>query len=157
MARRRSATPLRNYDVDSDLYGVLARAGYQSGSFWGAEVEGTLGVSDETATVTTLAGPVETSAKVKNSLAGFALARAPITQKINLLGRVGYHNTEFDSSMTDGAGVVTSTDSSVDGVAYGVGAEYAFSPKTSIRADYTIYDYDGPNADAVSLALSRKF
>jgi opacity protein-like surface antigen len=42
-------------------------------------------------------------------------------------------------------------------LAYGLGVEYALNPQTSVRADYTRYDFDGPEADALSLAIARKF
>ncbi len=145
------------YDVDSDFFGGLVRLGYQSKSIFGAEVEGTLGFTDDEETLVTAAGTSSDSTKIDNSIAGFGLARIPVSQKFNVLGRVGYHNTEVSTEATDIAGVVTETDFSTDGLAYGIGAEYALSPRTSIRADYTIYDYDGPDADAISLAVSRKF
>jgi len=145
------------YDVDSELFGGLARVGYQSKSIFGAEVEGTLGFTDDSATVLTAAGPLTGEIQVKNSIAGFGLARVPVSPRFNVLGRVGYHNTELDADITDAAGVVTDADFSTDGLVYGVGAEYALSPRTSVRADYTIYDYDGPDADSLSLAISRKF
>ena len=59
--------------------------------------------------------------------------------------------------MTDAAGVESDFDFNTDGIAYGTGLEYAFDPKTSVRVDYTVYDFDGPDADSLSLAVSRKF
>lgn len=144
------------YDVDSELFGGVARLGYQSKSFFGAEVEGTLGFSDDEATILTGAGPIVGTVGVRNSIAAYGVARAPVSKRFNVLGRVGYHNTEFNGDI-DLGGTVTEADFSTDGIAYGLGAEYAVSPKTSIRADYTIYDYDGPDADSLSLAIARKF
>ena len=84
------------------------------------------------------------------------MGRFPVSNRFNVLGRVGYHNTELDLELDDGTTSV-SDDFSEDGIAYGVGAEYAIDRKTSVRADYTIYDFDGADADAISLAVSRKF
>jgi len=146
------------YDVDSDLYGVQARAGWQSNTVFGVEAEGSLGFTDDddAAFVDFGAGPQEASFEVDNQVAGFAVARVPVAQQFNLLGRLGYHHTEL-SAETVVAGVEAETDFSTDGIAYGVGAEYAFSPLTSARVDYTRYDFDGSDFDAVSLAISRKF
>ena len=144
------------YDVDSDLYGVQGRLGWQSKSFFGAEVEGSFGVSDDEATVVVAGIPLMAETGVDTQIAGFGVARFPLSERFNVLGRVGYHNTEFSGNVTDG---VTTQDLefSTDGIAYGLGAEYALGRRTSLRADYTRYDLDGADADAVSLAIARKF
>lgn len=144
------------YDVDSELYGAQARLGWQSASFFGAEVEGSLGFNDDEATVDFGTGPLVAESGIDSQIAGFGVARVPVSPRFNVLGRVGYHNTEFSAEFDDGVDVFES-DFSTDGIAYGVGADYAFTPKTSLRADYTRYDFDGPDADAVSLAIARKF
>lgn len=144
------------YDVDDDLYGIQARAGWQSESIFGVEAEGSLGLTDDNVVVDFGAGPVPASFEIDNQIAAFAVARVPVGSQFNILGRYGYHNTEF-SSETNIAGTAFEDDFSLDGIAYGVGAEYAFSPKTSARIDYTRYDFEGPDAEAVSLAISRKF
>jgi len=145
-----------NYDVDSDLYGIQGRLGWQSKSIFGAEVEGSFGFEEDDATVDFGTGPVAAEVGIKTQLAGFGVARLPVSERFNVLGRIGYHNTEFDVELDDGTTVVEE-DFSVDGLAYGVGAEYALSPLTSLRADYTVYDFDGEDADAISLAVKRKF
>ena len=74
------------------------------------------------------------------------------------MGRLGYHNTEIDVESTFDDGLPEFEDDfSEDGLAYGVGVEYTLNQRTSVRADYTIYDFDGSNADSVSLAIARKF
>ena len=144
------------YDVDTDLFGIQGRLGWQSKGLFGAEVEGSFGVSDDDNFVDFGGGFIEAETEIDTQIAAFAVARYPISNRFNVLGRVGYHNTEFDAELDDGVTVVEQ-DFSTDGIAYGVGVEYAFDPKTSVRADYTRYDFDGPDADALSLAVSRKF
>ena len=144
------------YDVDNDLYGIQGRLGWQSKSFFGAEVEGSFGISDEDDTIVLGGTPVDTDLEIDTQIAAFAVGRFPVSNRFNVLGRVGYHNTELDLELDDGTTSV-SDDFSEDGIAYGVGAEYAIDRKTSVRADYTIYDFDGADADAISLAVSRKF
>ena len=144
------------YDVDSDVYGVQGRVGWQSSNYYGAEVEGSFGINDDDDTFDFGAGPVATKTGVDTQIAAFAVGRYPVTDKFNVLGRVGYHNTEFDTEFDDGT-TVLEDDFSEDGIAYGVGAEYAFDPKTALRLDYTRYSYDGPDGDSLALAVARKF
>lgn len=144
------------YDVDSELFGVQGRLGWQSKSFFGAEIEGSLGVTDDDATVDFGGVPLTAELGIDTQIAGFGVARFPLNDRLNILGRVGYHNTEFSGEVTDGV-TTADLDFSTDGIAYGAGVEYAIGKRTSLRADYTIYDFDGPDADAVSLAIARKF
>lgn len=145
-----------NYDVDSDLYGIQGRLGWQSKSIFGAEVEGSVGFDEDDATVDFGTGPVPVEVGINTQIAGFGVARVPVSKRFNILGRVGYHNTDIEGELDDGTTVIEEN-FSVDGIAYGVGAEYALSPRTALRADYTVYDFDGEDADAISLAVKRKF
>ena len=144
------------YDVDSDVFGIQGRVGWQSASYYGAEVEGSFGVNDDDQRFDFGTGTVDAKSGVDTQIAAFAVGRYPVSDKFNVLGRVGYHNTDIDVEFDDGTTVLEDSFSD-DGLAYGVGAEYAFDRKTSLRADYTIYDLDGANADSVSLAVARKF
>lgn len=144
------------YDVDSDLYGIQGRLGWQSDSIFGVEVEGSYGFNEDDATVDFGAGPVAAESGVETQIAGFGVLRYPVSNRLNVLTRVGYHSTEFEAEFDDGT-TVLEQDFSTDGIAYGVGVEYALSHNTAVRADYTRYDLDGPEADALSLAIARKF
>ena len=147
-----------NYEAGEELLGIQGRLGYQTASVFGAELEGSLGLSSVNDNVVIGPDTFDTDLKVRNSIAGFALARVPVSQKLNLISRVGYHKTSLGLDIVDTVtGAEGEADFSTDGFAYGMGAEYALSPRTSIRADYTVYDYDGPDADAISLAIARKF
>lgn len=144
------------YDVDSDLFGLQGRAGWQSKGLFGAEVEGSFGVNDDSASVNFGTGFIDAESGVDTQIAGFGVVRYPVSNKLNVLGRVGYHRTALDAEFDDGTTVIE-TEFSTDGIAYGAGVEYAVTPLTGVRADYTRYDLDGETADAVSLALTRKF
>ena len=144
------------YDVDSELYGVQGRLGWQSKSFFGAEVEGSAGFKDDESSVDFGTGPIIAESGIDSQIAGFGVARIPLSQKLNVLGRLGYHRTELSASYDTGTSVFEQ-EFSTDGIAYGVGAELALGRKTALRADYTRYDLDGADADAVSLAIARKF
>ena len=144
------------YDVDSEAFGIQGRLGWQSKSFFGAEIEGSFGVNGDSDTIDLGTGPFDIETDIDTQIAAFAVARLPVSNRFSVLSRVGYHNTEIDAELDDGVTVLEDS-TSTDGIAYGIGAEYAFDPKTSIRADYTRYDFDGPDADALSLAIARKF
>ena len=134
------------YDLDSSLAGVQGRLGYQSASVLGAEVEGSLGVVEDD-----FAG---IDGSVDYQIAGFALARAPLSERFSLHTRGGYHATKVDAAL----GGVTGSET-VDGFAYGAGAEYRLTPRSGLRADYTRYHasgYDGA-LEGLSLAYSHRF
>jgi len=145
------------YEAGEGLYGAQARLGYQFNRYLGVETEGSLGFSDTTKETVVAGTPLDVTLGVENTIAGFGVLRYPLAGKISGYSRLGYHRSELDQSFEDAAGGIVDTSFSTDGIAYGSGLEYAVSPKTALRLDYTVYDYDGPDADAISLAVSRKF
>lgn len=147
-----------NYDLGEDIYGIQGRLGYQFNRFLGAEVEGSFGVVDDTDELTLAGGAiVDQEIDIDTSIAGFGVVRYPLFGRLSGLSRVGYHRTNVGIEFTDAAGVEVEDDFNTDGLAFGTGVEYAFDPQTSVRLDYTRYDFDGPNADSLALAIARKF
>lgn len=146
-----------NYEAGEDLYGVQGRFGYQLNKYFGAEVEGSLGVSKDSSDVVVGATTLEQTVSIENSIAGFGVLRYPLFGKVSGYSRVGYHQTELDEKIASDTAVLLDREYSTNGLAYGSGLEYAVSPRTAVRLDYTVYDFDGPDSDAVSLAVSRKF
>jgi len=146
-----------NYEAGDDLYGAQARFGYQFSKYFGAELEGSQGLSKQKDDLIVGGVPLEQTIGIENSIAAFGVARYPLVQKLSGYGRLGYHNTELDEKVSDGVANPVNREFSVNGIAYGGGLQYDISPRTAVRLDYTVYDYDGPDADAVSLAVSRKF
>lgn len=146
-----------NYEAGEDLYGVQSRFGYQANKYLGAEVEGSFGLSKDSSDLVVGGAPFRQSISVENSLAAFGVLRLPLFSKFSGYGRVGYHQTELDEKVSSASAVILDREYSTNGVAYGTGLEYAVNPRTAVRLDYTVYDFDGPNSDAVSLAVSRKF
>ena len=140
------------YDLDSDIYGIQGRLGYQSANYFGAEVEGSFGVLSDTETV----GANELKAGVNYSVGAFVRGVLPLGERINVFARGGYHATEVDGSVNDGVTTVSVSDTA-DGFAYGAGAEYALTRRDSLRLDYTRYDLGPGETDSVSLAYARKF
>jgi opacity protein-like surface antigen len=148
------------YDVGDDGFGVVGRLGYQSPYYVGTEVEATYGVSDSES----VNGTDTVKGGVDYSVAAFALARLPLGDRFAVHARGGYHVTKIGAELDDGT-TVTSGSESFDGFAYGAGAEFNMSPKTSVRVDYTRYEldaqtinsFDAASTDTVSLAIARKF
>lgn len=172
-----------NYDAGKTFGGVQSRLGYQSDSFWGAEAEGSLGLIGKKFTDDEIKQDIRNESKrlekYKRSYAGFAVARAEISKDVNLIGRIGYHNTRVSRTATeqeikefkvqqeqnakDGSKITIDIDdramlsTSVEGLAVGVGAEKKLSPVDSIRADLTAYDMGDDYRPALSLGYQRKF
>ena len=107
------------YEVDSDNFGIQGRLGWQSKNIFGAEIEGSFGVNDESDTVDLGAGPLDVDTGIDTQIAAFALARLPVSNRFNVFSRVGYHNTEIDVEVDDGT-TVTEDTISTDGIAYGL-------------------------------------
>jgi len=92
-----------------------------------------------------------------NSIAAFALARLPLSDRLSVDSRAGVHSTRFEAELDDGTQILSQNESSI-GLAYGLGMEYAFTPRNDIRLDYTVYENDaGGNADSLAVAVSHKF
>jgi len=141
------------YDVDSDVFGVQGRLGYQSSTLWGAELEAFGGLTKEKETI----GATTAKAGVDYSVGAFGVLRTEMSPRWSGHVRAGYHYTELSGEVTV-ADVTTDVDlDAQDGFAYGIGAEYALSQRDFIRADYTRYDQDLGTNDSVSIAYGRKF
>lgn len=156
-----------SYDLSDDVYGAQARLGYQSGKLIGAELEGSLGFTNsndvftDTSTVPSTDFDVETH--INYSAAAFGTVRLPITEEFSVFGRGGYHATQVDAEVQTSAGGATPPATlggreTVDGLAYGAGAEFAFNRHNALRIDYTRYEYDNlGTADSGSIAYVRRF
>ena len=159
------------YDFDSEKFGLQGRVGYQSAAIFGAELEGSVSLgsetdeldADETAIVRGFTDPTLTpgtstlTTEFTNSVAAFAVARLPLSDRFSIHTRAGLHATRFKSELDDGTQVLRQSDTSVD-IAYGLGMNYSFTPKNDIRFDYTVYENDlGGNADSLSVAVAHKF
>ena len=159
------------YDFDSKNYGIQGRIGYQSATILGAELEGSVSLgaeikeldADTTAIVRGFVDPLQTpssstlTTEFTNSIAAFGVARLPINDQLSIHSRAGLHATRFRSELDDGNLTLRQNETSVD-IAYGIGANYSFTPKNDIRLDYTVYQNElGGNADSLSLAVAHKF
>lgn len=142
------------HDVDLDSYGIEGRLGYNSGRYLGAEIEGSIGLIDDNDTIQGF----DVESRFDYNVAAFAVARLPLGNRFSLHARGGYDFREFsiEAEAPDGTLIDESID--LDGFAYGFGAEYALSPRSGLRLDYTEYrGGSGLGAESVSASFTRKF
>lgn len=133
----------------ADLGAVTGRIGARFTPHFGVEGEASFGVSDDDIPVGIPGGTVE----LKHDLAAYAVGYLPVNDNFELFGRVGYGTTEVEYSTAGG-----SADDSLDGLSYGVGANYFIDDKNGVRADWTRRDFDDDGeADVWSLSYIRRF
>jgi hypothetical protein len=141
---------------DIESVGLVGRVGYQSAGILGAEVEGNLGLKNDSFAI----GGTAVSGGLDYSGGAFAVARMPIGDKFSVHARGGYHVADVDAEIDFGPGTLIASDT-VDDFAYGVGGEYKVSERDSVRLDYTRYELGNSlgidAADSVSLAYNRRF
>jgi hypothetical protein len=121
-----------NNSTSPNLGGITARVGVGFGKNWGIEAEGSFGVRKDH------------GVRLQSEIGIFALAKLPISDSFDIFARVG------DARIKSSPNTANS-----DGAAYGVGAEYHFTPLDGIRGDFT--RYDGDNVNALSISYTRRF
>lgn len=138
-----------HFDADgANFNAVYVRGGFDITPFFGLEAEGQIGVQDDTVN---LGGGVTADIGLNYGIAGFAKAQFPVSEQLSVFGRVGYAWAEFDASA---AGITIQDDE--DGLAYGVGAEWAFAGPNGIRFDYTRYEIGG-QSNVWTVGYVRRF
>jgi len=162
------------YDTDLDAAGIVGRVGYQTGNFFGAEVEGSLGVKSDKSDIGNtfvvdedgnLIGsfPAEAKFKVNNTIGAYAVGRVPLTPSVSIFGRGGYVFADAKQSVEltpEVPGVtIPSNSSNVDGLSYGGGVEYKWDPLNGVRADYIRTEFGSGvgTFDSVAVSYVRRF
>lgn len=141
-----AAVSIDSFEFDS--YGLSARLGYNFSENFGVEGQAGFGVIDDKETF----GNVEIKTGIDTYFAGFVTGRAPVADKFELIGRLGYYSA---SATASGGGFSESAD--VDGFAVGVGGIFALNETGGIRAEYTMLDGEGGNGDLFSIGYQHKF
>lgn len=138
---------------DGDLGAIQGRVGARFGQYFGAEGELGFGVKDESFTI---APGVDAKLELNHQVAVYGVGFLPLSDKADLLARIGYGTAEFKASA---AGV--SGDENLDAWAFGVGAQYHFDGANGVRVDYTRHEADDDalsgSIDTWSIAYSRRF
>jgi hypothetical protein len=134
------------FDADGAEVGALtARGTYFFNRYLGVEGEGSIGIDDANV------GPA--TVELDHSLGAFGVLRAPVAERLELFGRLGYQTSELSAEVPGFASA--STD--VDGVAYGVGGKFFVTERFGIRADVARFEGDGDEADVLSIGGVFKF
>jgi outer membrane immunogenic protein len=162
-----ASAPAMAQAQDTGVYGTLGYAGSRAEGADTGAVQGRLGarLTPHFGVEGELSGGVKDDdidqAGVRSKLeqthqaAVYGVGFLPVTPQIDLIGRVGYGNSQFKQTV---AGVENKFDA--DSVNYGVGAQYKFDDKNGVRVDYTRQQYrddDAADANVVSVGYARKF
>ncbi|HWA00739.1 MAG TPA: porin family protein [Caulobacterales bacterium] len=132
------------YDADqAQVTGAVGRLGYRFNPNFGIEGEAAFGIEGDTADA--LGTPVDVD--LDNQWGAYAVGFLPVSDNFELLGRVGYAKIDAQGSF---GGFTAGVDD--DGVAAGLGAQWALTDNFALRGDYTRLssDDDGVNAWGVS-------
>ncbi|MFN3211796.1 MAG: porin family protein [Henriciella sp.] len=134
----------------SDLnFGTIgARGGYSFNENFSLEGELQTGLDDEEFA----AFPVVTEISLQYNAAIFGRFSIPVSERLNLYGRIGYASTEFE--FTSSLGEVSD---SLDGGAYGLGASFDLTDKIYIRGDATRYDTGLLESDSLAIGAGLRF
>jgi opacity protein-like surface antigen len=147
-----SAEPYVNFGYtqfsadDVDVGGVTGRLGYKFTPHFGVEGEATFGVDNDTADF--LGTPVEV--ELNHQYGVYGIGFLPVGETVELFGRVGYAQIDAEGSVGPFTAGVED-----EGVGFGGGAQWNFTPALGVRAEYTRLEGedDGVNAWGVSGAF----
>lgn len=123
---------------DVDVAGATGRLGYKFHRNFGVEGEASFGIQGDEADF--LGTPVDVD--LDNQYGVYAVGFLPVTQNLELLGRVGWASIEAQGTLGD-----FTAGASDDGIGVGVGAQYHFTPNFAVRADYTRLASETENDD----------
>lgn len=160
-------------DIGDNTNAVTGRVGYQFTPFWSVEGEATFGVddgefdyegseddfdfdqNDDGDLDDALTAPGELGLDYQGAV--FGRFTYPVTDRVDLFARGGYAFTEIDSTITLPDDSTVNIGGSESGPAFGGGAAFDITESSTIRADYTRYEYDDANADAGTVSYEYKF
>lgn len=136
---------------DAELGAITGRLTAKVNRFVGVEGEASFGVKDEDISF----GGVDGSLSHEYDVAAYAVGTVPISDRLEVFGRVGYGMTQIE---TDVAGFTAREDG--ESVNYGAGANYFFDGRNGVRADWTRRDFtddNGGELDTYGLSYVRRF
>ena len=134
-----------------DLGAIQGRLGYRIMPYAGIEGEAAFGVKKDDVTAAGVTG----RAKLEHEVAIYGVGFLPLSDKADLLARVGYGNTKVKVSALG-----SSAEADGNSWNFGVGGQYHFDGKNGVRVDYTRQEFtkdDAGHADVYSIAYTRRF
>lgn len=138
-------------DTDGATYDTLTlRGSYDFTPFLAIEGDLLIGLGDETVNI----GGTAVKSSIDYGVGVYGVAQYPLMDQFTVFARGGYVYADVEGSI---GGVTLSN--SIDGWAFGVGAEWAFNGPNAVRFDYTRYDFvnGNGNADAFGISYVRRF
>ncbi|WP_370335506.1 outer membrane beta-barrel protein [Parvularcula marina] len=81
----------------------------------------------------------------------------PVTDAVDLYARAGYAFAEIDATFETAGGNEFSIGGSESGFAFGGGAGLDMTESSTVRLDYTRYEFEDANADGVNVTYEHKF
>lgn len=135
-------------DLDGNLGAITGRIGTMFSPNFGAELEASIGVSDETVDV--LGYDVDLS--LSHSVGVFLVGAVPVNDSFDLFGRVGASTAEVEAEVPSISGL--SVDASGSGFEIGGGGRYFFGGGNhGLRAEYTYSDTISSHVFSVGYAF----
>ena len=133
------------------------RGGYMLNSYFGVELEGTIGIHDDSVSDAGSRLTIELDHTVAASLVG----RLPLSERLQIIGRIGHQTINLKVSGEAVGEETVRQSGNDDGGVLGAGLEYRFE-QFGLRADYTRSDEASPfpasdRVEVLSIGLSRKF
>lgn len=128
---------------DVDVGAATGRLGYKFHPNFGVEGEASFGIDEDTAD--NLGTPVDV--ELEDQYGVYAVGFLPLSENFDLIGRVGYVTVDAAASV---GGFTAGVDD--EGVGYGAGAQWRFSPNFALRADYTRLEGEEDGVDAYGVS-----
>jgi len=149
----------------TDLGAIQGRLGYRIMPYAGVEGEVAFGVKKDDVDVATALGNINGRAELKHEAAIYGVGFLPLSDKTDILARVGYGNSRVrvnvPAQTVGGVAVPASAASdSENSWNFGVGAQHHFDGVNGVRVDYTRQEFTKDSfghADVYSVAYTRRF
>ncbi len=90
-------------------------------------------------------------------VSAFAKADLPVSDTVNLHGRLGYGYIDLDATVMTPGGADVNVEDSADGPAAGVGASLNLANNWTIRGDYSYFDFDDTDTHAGTVTAGYRF
>ncbi len=133
---------------DVDVGGVTGRLGYKFNPNFGVEGEATFGVDEDTADF--LGTPIDVELNHQYGIYGVGFL--PVGESVELFGRVGYVAIDAEGSVGPFTAGVDE-----DGIGFGGGVQWNFTPNFGVRAEYTRLEGNDDGVNAYGLSGAFKF
>ncbi|MCI4645116.1 MAG: porin family protein [Hyphomonadaceae bacterium] len=135
-------------DADVDIGAITGHGGWEFSPNFAVEGEVSVGIQDDEVSV----GGTNVDVSMNYLIGAFGRAQLPVGDQIVVFARAGLVNAEIEAE----AGGFSESQSE-SGAGYGVGAEFMLDAVNGVRFDYTRYDIEDLEADALTLAYKRRF